>query len=47
MIGTVLLYAIYNAMMVAQIDAAWQSAVTGALILIAVSLQSVRGREDD
>lgn len=46
-IGTVLLYAIYNAMMVVQIDAAWQSAVTGALILIAVSLQSARGREDD
>jgi ribose transport system permease protein len=46
-IGTVLLYAIYNAMMVVQIDAAWQSAVTGALILVAVSLQSVRGREDD
>ncbi len=46
-IGTVALYAIYNAMMVVQIDAAWQSAVTGALILVAVSLQSVRGRKDD
>jgi ribose transport system permease protein len=46
-VGTLLLYAIYNAMMVAQIDPAWQSAVTGALILIAVSLQSFRGRVYD
>ena len=44
-VGTLLLYAIYNAMLVAQIDPAWQNAVTGALILIAVSIYSVLGRQ--
>ena len=46
-IGTLLLYAIYNAMMIVQIDPAWQNAVTGALILIAVSLDTFQGRKYD
>lgn len=46
-IGTLLLYAIYNAMMIVQIDPAWQSAVTGALILIAVSVDMLHGRRYD
>ena len=45
LVGAILLYAIYNGMLIAQIDPAWQSAVTGALILIAVSLSGLRGRE--
>jgi ribose/xylose/arabinose/galactoside ABC-type transport system permease subunit len=47
-IGAILLYAIYNGMLIAQIDPAWQSAVTGALILIAVSLEGLgeRGGHD-
>lgn len=43
-IGTVLLYAIYNAMLMLRVDPAWQNAVTGALILVAVSLDVIRGR---
>jgi ribose transport system permease protein len=44
-IGSILIYAIYNAMVLARVSVTWQSAVVGALILAAVSLDAVLGRE--
>lgn len=42
-VGVVLLYAIYNSMVLAGIPAAWQDAVVGALILSAVVIDTRRG----
>lgn len=42
MVGVVLLYAIYNSMVLAGIPAAWQSAVVGLLILAAVVIDTRR-----
>lgn len=43
-IGVLLLYSIYNAMVLAGIDAAWQDAVVGLLILVAVIIDTNRAR---
>lgn len=44
MVGVILLYSVYNAMVVAAIPPAWQSAVVGVLILTAVVIDAQRGR---
>lgn len=44
-IGTLLLFALYNALIFAQIPAAWQYAFTGAMILFAVSMDGFFRRE--
>ena len=42
--GVILLYAIYNAMVIAGITATWQNAATGALIIVVVSLNIFKWR---
>jgi ribose/xylose/arabinose/galactoside ABC-type transport system permease subunit len=42
--GVLLLYAIYNAMVLLRVPSAWQDAVAGALILIAVVLDTLGRR---
>lgn len=41
-IGSILIFAIYNAMVIGRVSVTWQNAVIGALILLAVSLDVAR-----
>jgi ribose transport system permease protein len=43
-VGVVLIYAIYNAMVIVAIPAAWQDAVVGGLIILAVCVDTMRNR---
>jgi len=46
-LGVILLFAVYNALILINVSGIWQNAVTGAVIILAVVMDSFRGEKSN